>query len=146
MPGNPVFDLNLVPSVAAQQTPRFREAAMASSSQKAEKERNKSKKTEKEASENPHLSDKTDLAPSEDSQSLSKTEPLEEILNEASEEIINLLSKYAHLVCTRTALDSSHVQELDEILKEARALENNLKQKREMLKERLTFIANTLQR
>uniref|UniRef100_A0A803VI82 Testis expressed 12 n=1 Tax=Ficedula albicollis TaxID=59894 RepID=A0A803VI82_FICAL len=101
--------------------------------------------SQKEAAENPHLSDKTDLAPSEDSQSLSKTEPLEKVLNEMSEEIVNLLSKYAHLVSTRAALDSSHVRELDEILKEARAIENHLKQKREMLKQRFTFLANTLQ-
>ncbi|XP_005058870.1 PREDICTED: testis-expressed sequence 12 protein isoform X1 [Ficedula albicollis] len=128
-----------------QTPPAFPEAATASSSQKADKDRNKSKKMEKEAAENPHLSDKTDLAPSEDSQSLSKTEPLEKVLNEMSEEIVNLLSKYAHLVSTRAALDSSHVRELDEILKEARAIENHLKQKREMLKQRFTFLANTLQ-
>ncbi|XP_005058872.1 PREDICTED: testis-expressed sequence 12 protein isoform X2 [Ficedula albicollis] len=127
-----------------QTPPAFPEAATASSSQKADKDRNKSKKME-EAAENPHLSDKTDLAPSEDSQSLSKTEPLEKVLNEMSEEIVNLLSKYAHLVSTRAALDSSHVRELDEILKEARAIENHLKQKREMLKQRFTFLANTLQ-
>ncbi|KAM7030399.1 testis-expressed protein 12 [Acridotheres tristis] len=100
---------------------------------------------ETEASENPQLSDKPDLAPSEDSQSLSKTEPLEKVLNETSKEITNLLSKYANIISTRTALDSSYVQELDEILKEAKAIENHLKQKREMLKQRFTFIANTLQ-
>ncbi|KAL2295767.1 hypothetical protein Nmel_017288, partial [Mimus melanotis] len=103
-----------------------------------------------EASENPQLSDKADLAPSEDLQSLSKTEPLEKVLNEMSKEIINLLSKYANIIrflhfSTRIALDSSYVQELDEILKEAKAIENHLKQKREMLKQRFTFIANTLQ-
>ncbi|XP_062364503.1 testis-expressed protein 12 [Cinclus cinclus] len=117
---------------------------MASSSQKADKDRNKSKKMESEASENPPLSDQTDLAP-EDSLSFSKTEPLEKVLNETSKEIINLLSKYANIISTRAALDSSYVRELEEILREARAIENHLKQKREMLKQRFTFIANTLQ-
>ncbi|KAM3658541.1 testis-expressed protein 12 [Ammospiza maritima maritima] len=98
-----------------------------------------------EASENPPLSDKTDLAPSEDSQSLFKTEPLEKVLNEISKEINNLLSKYADTISARIALDSSYVQELDEILKEARAIEKHLKQKREKLKQRFAVIANSLQ-
>ncbi|XP_068028046.1 testis-expressed protein 12 [Anomalospiza imberbis] len=132
--------------VTAQQTHRaFPEAAMASKSQKADKNRNKGKKMENEASENPQLSDKTDLAPSEDSQSLFKTEPLEKVLNEISKEINNLLSKYADTISARIALDSSYVQELDEILKEARAIEKHLKQKREKLKQRFAVIANSLQ-
>ncbi|XP_057897385.1 testis-expressed protein 12 [Melospiza georgiana] len=118
---------------------------MASNSQKADKNRNKSKKMENEASENPPLSDNTDLAPSEDSQSLFKTEPLEKVLNEISKEINNLLSKYADTISARIALDSSYVQELDEILKEARAIEKHLKQKREKLKQRFAVIANSLQ-
>ncbi|XP_053852923.1 testis-expressed protein 12 [Vidua macroura] len=136
----------LPPRVTAQQTPRaFREAAMASKSQKGDGNRNKSKKMENEASENPQLSDKTDLAPSEDSQSLFKTEPLEKVLNEISKETNNLLSKYADTISARIALDSSYVQELDEILKEARAIEKHLKQKREKLKQRFAVIANSLQ-
>ncbi|KAF2985391.1 hypothetical protein EK904_004171, partial [Melospiza melodia maxima] len=146
--------------VTSQQTSRaFREAAMASNSQKADKNRNKSKMMENEASENPPLSDKTDLAPSEDSQSLFKTEPLEKVLNgdvvnilevKISKEINNLLSKYADTIrqvnfVARIALDSSYVQELDEILKEARAIEKHLKQKREKLKQRFAVIANSLQ-
>ncbi|XP_005496620.3 testis-expressed protein 12, partial [Zonotrichia albicollis] len=140
------FYLNILPSVTSQQTSRaFREAAMASNSQEADQNRNKSKKMENEASENPPLSDKTDLAPSEDSQSLFKTEPLEKVLNEISKEINNLLSKYADTISARIALDSSYVQELDEILKEARAIEKHLKQKREKLKQRFAVIANSLQ-
>ncbi|XP_005531123.2 PREDICTED: testis-expressed sequence 12 protein [Pseudopodoces humilis] len=131
--------------MSAQQTPRaFLEAAMASNSKKADKNRNKGKKMENEASENPQLSDKTDLAPSEDSQSLSKTESLENVLNEVNKEMNNLLTKYADVISARTTLDSSYVQELDEILKEARATENHLKQKREKLKQRFAVIANTL--
>lgn len=42
-------------------------------------------------------------------------------------------------------MDASYVQELDGILKEARTLENHLKQKRESLKQRFTVIANSLQ-
>ncbi|XP_072774205.1 testis-expressed protein 12 [Taeniopygia guttata] len=134
------------PSVTTQQTSRaFRVPAMASKSQKGDKNRNKSKNVESEASENPELSDKTDLAPSEDSQSLLKTESLEKVLNEISKEMNNLLSKYADTISARIALDSSYVQELDEILKEARAIENHLKQKREKLKQRFAVIANSLQ-
>ncbi|XP_039940854.1 testis-expressed protein 12 [Hirundo rustica] len=123
----------------------FREAALASNSQKADETRSKSKKMENEASENPELSDKTDFTPSEDSQSLSKAEPLDKILNETSKEINNLLSKYADIISARAALDSSHVQELDGILKKARALQKHLKQKREKLKQRFAVIANSLQ-
>nr|XP_031362706.1 testis-expressed protein 12 [Lonchura striata domestica] len=118
---------------------------MASKSQKGDKNINKSKNVESEASENSQLSDKTDLAPSEDSQSLLKIESLEKVLNEISKEMNNLLSKYADTISARIALDSSYVQELDEILKEARAIENHLKQKREKLKQRFAVIANSLQ-
>ncbi|RMB91979.1 hypothetical protein DUI87_31508 [Hirundo rustica rustica] len=43
-----------------------------------------------EASENPELSDKTDFTPSEDSQSLSKAEPLDKILNG---DVLNVLER-----------------------------------------------------
>ncbi|XP_031362706.2 testis-expressed protein 12 [Lonchura striata] len=133
-------------SVTTQQTPRAsRVPAMASKSQKGDKNINKSKNVESEASENSQLSDKTDLAPPEDSQSLLKIESLEKVLNEISKEMNNLLSKYADTISARIALDSSYVQELDEILKEARAIENHLKQKREKLKQRFAVIANSLQ-
>ncbi|XP_069732551.1 testis-expressed protein 12 [Phaenicophaeus curvirostris] len=121
---------------------------MTSTTQKSDENRSKRKReTENEASENPQLTslDKTDLAFSEDSQSLYKPEPLEKVLNEMNKEIMNLLSKYAHIIRQRAAMDASYVQELDGILKEARTIENHLKQKRESLKQRLNVIANTLQ-
>ncbi|XP_064029270.1 testis-expressed protein 12 [Pogoniulus pusillus] len=130
------------------------EAPMTSSStQKPDENRSKRKKeVENEASENPQLSshDKTDLAFFEDSQSLDKHEPLEKVLKEMNKEITNLLSKYAHILrffqlSERAAMDASYVQELDGILKEARTIENHLKQKREALKQRFAVIANALQ-
>ncbi|XP_057288057.1 testis-expressed protein 12 isoform X2 [Pezoporus wallicus] len=121
---------------------------MTSNTQKPDESRSKRKKEmENEVSENPELSslDKTDLALSEGSQSLCKPEQLEKVLNEMNKEITNLLSKYAHILSERAAMDASYVQELDGILKEARTIENHLKQKRESLKQRFTVIANTLQ-
>nr|XP_009916238.1 PREDICTED: testis-expressed sequence 12 protein [Haliaeetus albicilla] len=121
---------------------------MTSNTQKPDENRSKRKKEmENEASENPLLSspDKTDLASSEGSQSLYKPEPLEKVLNEMNKEIMNLLSKYAHILSERAAMDASYLQELDGILKETRTIENHLKQKRESLKQRFTVIANTLQ-
>ncbi|XP_010289209.1 PREDICTED: testis-expressed sequence 12 protein [Phaethon lepturus] len=121
---------------------------MTSNIPKSEENRSKRKKEiENEASENPELSslDKTDLAFSEGSQSPYKPEPLEKVLNDMNKEIKNLLSKYAHILSERAAMDASYVQELDGILKEARTIEKHLKQKRESLKQRFTVIANTLQ-
>ncbi|NXN41192.1 TEX12 protein, partial [Rhinoptilus africanus] len=100
--------------------------------------------------ENPQLSslDKTDLAFSEGSQSLYKPEPLEKALNVLSSEKVNGVSidfNYRFFqLSERAAMDASYVQELDGILKEARTIENHLKQKRESLKQRFTVIANTL--
>ncbi|KFP46646.1 Testis-expressed sequence 12 protein, partial [Cathartes aura] len=94
--------------------------------------------------ENPQLSslDKTDLAFSEGSQSLYKPEPLEEVLNG---DVLNILKVTIFFqLSERAAMDASYVQELDGILKEARTIENHLKQKRESLKQRFTVIANTL--
>ncbi|XP_050570945.1 testis-expressed protein 12 [Cygnus atratus] len=121
---------------------------MTSNTQKSDENRSKRKKEmEVSTTENPQLSstDKTDVSFSEGLQSLYKPEPLEEVLNEMNKEIKNLLSKYAHILSERAAMDASYVQELDGILKEARTLENHLKQKRESLKQRFTVIANTLQ-
>ncbi|KAM9175276.1 testis-expressed protein 12 [Mergus octosetaceus] len=121
---------------------------MTSNAQKSDENRSKRKKEmENEATENSQLSstDKADLAFSASSQSLYKPEPLEEVLTEMNKEIKNLLSKYAQILSERAAMDASYVQELDGILKEARTLENHLKQKRESLKQRFTVIANTLQ-
>ncbi|NWI32087.1 TEX12 protein, partial [Sula dactylatra] len=94
--------------------------------------------------ENPQLSslDKTDLAFSEGSQSLYKPEPLEKVLNG---DVLNILKVIIFFqLSERAAMDASYVQELDGILKEARTIENHLKQKRESLKQRFTVIANTL--
>ncbi|XP_068016023.1 testis-expressed protein 12 [Melanerpes formicivorus] len=125
------------------------EAALASSTQKPDENRSRRKKeVENEGSENPQLSshDKTDLALSEGSQSPYKHEPPEKALKEMNKEITNLLSKYAHILSERAAMDTSYVQELDGILKEARTIENHLRQKREALKQRFATIANALQR
>ncbi|NXN53032.1 TEX12 protein, partial [Rynchops niger] len=100
--------------------------------------------------ENPQLSslDKTDLAFSEGSQSPYKPEPLEKALNVLSSEKVSGVSidfNYRSFqLSERAAMDASYVQELDGILKEARTIENHLKQKRESLKQRFTVIANTL--
>lgn len=52
--------------------------------------------------------------------------------------------RFLHL-SSRAALDSSYVRELDGILREARAIDDHLKQKREKLKQRFAVIANSLQ-
>ncbi|NXI34885.1 TEX12 protein, partial [Galbula dea] len=94
--------------------------------------------------ENPQLSslDKTDLLFSEGSQSSYKPEPLEKVLkvNGVSIEFNHRLFQLSE----RAAMDSSYVQELDGILKEARTIESHLKQKKENLKQRFTVIASTL--
>ncbi|XP_010217719.1 PREDICTED: testis-expressed sequence 12 protein [Tinamus guttatus] len=121
---------------------------MTSNAQKSDESRSKRKKeAESEALENPQLSslETSDLEFSEGSQSLYKSEPLEKVLNEMNKEIKNLLSKYAQILSDRAAMDASYVQELDEILREAKAIENHLLQKRESLKQRFTVITNTLQ-
>ncbi|XP_009069514.1 PREDICTED: testis-expressed sequence 12 protein [Acanthisitta chloris] len=121
---------------------------MTSNAPKCDETRSKRKRElENEASEDPPLSslDKPDLALPESSQSLFNTEVLEKVLNEMNKEIMNLLSKYAHILSERAAVDASYVQELDGILKEAKTIETHLKQKRESLKQRFTVIANTLQ-
>ncbi|NXP04312.1 TEX12 protein, partial [Thinocorus orbignyianus] len=95
--------------------------------------------------ENPQLSslNKTDLAFSEGSQSLYKPEPLEKVVRELMVSVLILTTDFFQL-SERAAMDASYVQELDGILKEARTIENHLKQKRESLKQRFTVIANTL--
>ncbi|NXS67324.1 TEX12 protein, partial [Pandion haliaetus] len=93
--------------------------------------------------ENPQLSslDKTDLAFSEGSQSLYKPEPLEKKVNGISIDFNYRFFQFSE----RAAMDASYVQELDGILKEAKTIENHLKQKRESLKQRFTVITTTLQ-
>ncbi|XP_025896826.1 testis-expressed protein 12 [Nothoprocta perdicaria] len=121
---------------------------MTSNTQKPDESRSKRKKeAESEVSENLQLPslETSDLEFPESSQSLYKAEPLEKVLNEMNKEIKNLLSKYAHILSERAAVDASYVQELDEILREAKSIENHLLQKRESLKQRFTVISNTLQ-
>uniref|UniRef100_A0A8B9NY33 Testis expressed 12 n=1 Tax=Apteryx owenii TaxID=8824 RepID=A0A8B9NY33_APTOW len=123
---------------------------MTSNTQKSDENRSKRKKEmESEASENPQLSslEKTDLSFSEGSQSLYKPEPLEKVLNVVRKlmALVLILTSDFFQLSDRAAMDASYVQELDGILKEAKTIENHLKQKRESLKQRFTVIANTLQ-
>lgn len=46
----------------------------------------------------------------------------------------------------RAAVDASYIDEIDGLFKEANTIENFLIQKRELLRQRLTVIANTLHR
>ncbi|XP_053308428.1 testis-expressed protein 12 [Spea bombifrons] len=71
---------------------------------------------------------------------------LEAVIKDLSKEINLIFAKFAKVLSERSAVDASYVQEFDEILKEAKCLEIHLKQKRENLRNRLTMIANTLQR
>ncbi|NXO01379.1 TEX12 protein, partial [Rhinopomastus cyanomelas] len=93
----------------------------------------------------PQLSslNKPDLAFPEDSQSLYEPEPLEKLLDG---DVSNTLKVALQLfqLSESAATDASYIQELDGILKEAKAIENHLKQRRESLKHKLTVIANAL--
>ncbi|NWW99115.1 TEX12 protein, partial [Caloenas nicobarica] len=94
--------------------------------------------------ENPQLSslENTDLTFSEGSQSLHKPEPLDKVLN--GDVLSTLKVTIFFKLSERAAMDASYVEELDGILKEARTIENHLKQKRESLKQRFAVITNTL--
>ncbi|XP_031455512.1 testis-expressed protein 12 isoform X1 [Phasianus colchicus] len=121
---------------------------MTSSAQKPDESRSKRRKElEADDTESPQLSsaDTADPVLSDSLRSLYKPEPLEQLLNEMNKEIKDLLAKYAHILSERAIMDASYVQELDGILKEARTIENHLKQKKESLKQRFAMIANTLQ-
>ncbi|GCB66391.1 hypothetical protein scyTo_0004962 [Scyliorhinus torazame] len=60
-------------------------------------------------------------------------------------EVVNvLLSAYTETLSQRTAVNAKHVQQLNTILEEARAMERYLKQKKEGLRHKLTMIANAL--
>ncbi|KAM4650544.1 testis-expressed protein 12 [Discoglossus pictus] len=74
------------------------------------------------------------------------SQDLETVVEDISKELHLLFAKYATFLSERSAVDASYVQEFDEILKEARSVETQLKQKRESLRNRLTMIANNLQR
>uniref|UniRef100_A0A8C5Q2D3 Uncharacterized protein n=1 Tax=Leptobrachium leishanense TaxID=445787 RepID=A0A8C5Q2D3_9ANUR len=71
---------------------------------------------------------------------------IETILKDLSKEINLIFAMYARKLSECSFADASYVQEFDDILKEARSLENHLKQKRESFRSELTRIANTLQK
>uniref|UniRef100_A0A8C7AMS0 Testis expressed 12 n=1 Tax=Neovison vison TaxID=452646 RepID=A0A8C7AMS0_NEOVI len=75
-----------------------------------------------------------------------KDESLEKDLNDMSKEINLMLSTYAKILSERAAVDASYIDELDGLFKEANTIENFLIQKRELLRQRFTVIANTLHR
>nr|XP_005987331.1 PREDICTED: testis-expressed sequence 12 protein [Latimeria chalumnae] len=107
------------------------------------------KETENESSEISSVAspDETDLPTvSDNSVPFSKTGGIETALKDMTKEMKLLLSKCSQILSERTAADASYVTQLDEILKEARAMETHLKQKKEGFRHRLTMIANTLQR
>nr|XP_033773336.1 testis-expressed protein 12 isoform X2 [Geotrypetes seraphini]XP_033773337.1 testis-expressed protein 12 isoform X2 [Geotrypetes seraphini] len=87
----------------------------------------------------PNIQD-TDLFDSSDSSIFEK------VIKDMNKEMNIILAKYAQIFSEKRSIDASYIQELDEILKEARATESQLKQKRESLRNRLTMIATTLQR
>ncbi|XP_072342303.1 testis-expressed protein 12-like [Scyliorhinus torazame] len=69
---------------------------------------------------------------------------VEKILQDANEVVNVLLSAYTETLSQRTAVNAKHVQQLNTILEEARAMERYLKQKKEGLRHKLTMIANAL--
>uniref|UniRef100_A0A6I8R1N3 Testis expressed 12 n=1 Tax=Xenopus tropicalis TaxID=8364 RepID=A0A6I8R1N3_XENTR len=67
--------------------------------------------------------------------------------NNSAYKVLTLISNVLlFLSSERSEVDAAYVLEFDGILKEARSVEIHLKQKRESLRNRLTKIANTLQR
>eukprot|EP00069_Balaena_mysticetus_P017049 bmy_22686T0 len=107
--------------------------------------------------DSPQLSSlgKSDSSFSESSGLFYKDEALEKDLNDMSKEINLMLSTYAKIlrqVLTvysfdeRAAVDASYIDEIDGLFKEANTIENFLIQKRELLRQRFTVIANTLHR
>ncbi|XP_053546900.1 testis-expressed protein 12-like [Bombina bombina] len=76
----------------------------------------------------------------------SKDADIETLMKDISNDINLHFAKYAKALSERSAVDASYIQEFNEILKEARSVEVHLKQKRESLRNRLTMIANKLQR
>ncbi|KAM6432222.1 testis-expressed protein 12 [Liasis olivaceus] len=121
---------------------------MTSTPVKSDENKNKRKKEAKnEASGNAQLCffEKNDVTPSESSQEFHKTDTLETILKDTGKEINDLLSKYAHILRQRAAMDASYVEELEGILKEACSIEHHLKLKRENLRHSFAAIAGPLQ-
>ncbi|XP_036284147.2 testis-expressed protein 12 isoform X1 [Pipistrellus kuhlii] len=102
--------------------------------------------------DSPQLSSpgKSDASFSESSGLFYKDEALEKDLNvfffliDISKEISLMLSTYAKILSERAAVDASFIDEIEGLFKEANTIENFLVQKRELLRQRFTVIANTL--
>ncbi|KAG8569261.1 hypothetical protein GDO81_014325 [Engystomops pustulosus] len=75
-----------------------------------------------------------------------QVENFELMMKDLSKEVNLLFSNYAKTLGESSALDVLHVHMFDEILKEARSLETQLRQKKEDLRNHLTMLAKALQR
>ncbi|XP_075046426.1 testis-expressed protein 12 isoform X1 [Mixophyes fleayi] len=75
---------------------------------------------------------------------ISQVGDIEAVMKDLSKEINLLFCNYAKTLRERSVVDAQYVHEFDELIKEARSVEIQLKQKRESLKNRLTMIANNL--
>ncbi|XP_019509202.1 PREDICTED: testis-expressed sequence 12 protein isoform X3 [Hipposideros armiger] len=109
----------------------------------------RSRELEPQMPDSPQLSSlgKSDSSFSESSGLFYKDEALEKDLNGAMSKDINLMmSSYAKILSERAAVDASYIDELDGLFKEANTIENFLIQKRELLRQRFTLIANKLHR
>ncbi|XP_018081420.1 testis-expressed protein 12 isoform X2 [Xenopus laevis] len=118
---------------------------MSSKPQKFEENKSFKRKNEPEA-EDPENSSCSSPSPSLCVSDSFPTGDIETLIRGLNKEINLLFDKYAQILNERSAVDASYVQEFDGIVKEARSVEIQLKQKRESLRNRLTKIANTLQR
>ncbi|XP_004646417.1 testis-expressed protein 12 [Octodon degus] len=104
------------------------------------------REVEPEMPDSPLLSshEKSDSPFSDYSGLFHKDLTLEKELNDTSKEINLMFFTYAKILSERAALDASYINEIDGLFKEATTIENFLIQKRELLRQRLTVIANTL--
>ncbi|KAM3920774.1 testis-expressed protein 12 [Leptodactylus fuscus] len=75
-----------------------------------------------------------------------QVEDMESMMKDLSKEVTLLFSNYAKTLSERSAMDLLHVHMFDEILKEARSLETQIRQKKENLRNHLTMTAKILQR
>ncbi|XP_007536666.1 testis-expressed protein 12 isoform X2 [Erinaceus europaeus] len=83
---------------------------------------------------------------SENSGLFPKDEVLEKDLSDMSKEINVMMSAYAKLLSERATVDAAYIDEIEGLFKEANIIENFLIQKRELLRQRFTVIANSLHR
>ncbi|XP_030077286.1 testis-expressed protein 12 [Microcaecilia unicolor] len=108
-------------------------------------ERGSKRKKELETGDEESLCCSTNIQDSDPFDS-SDSSIFEKVIKDMNKEMDIILAKYAQIFGEKRSVDASYIQELDEILKEARATESQLKQKRESLRNRLTMIATTLQK